>query len=375
MILPQRVAIFLPSLGGGGAERVMMNLAGGLIDTGVQADLVIANASGPYRDQVPPEVRVFDLGAARVMAGLPGLVGYLRRERPTLLLTAVENANLTGALAGMLAGTPVFFTVHIDYVSFLQNQPGWKNRTVMTLMRFAVPLAKAVIAVSQGAASGFIRITGAPPRKVHAICNPLVTPDLLARAQQPLETGGFHGWFAPGEPPVVLGVGRLTAQKDFATLLRAFAHLRQQRPARLVILGEGEDRPMLEALARELGIEADVALPGFVQNPHACMGRAGVLAMSSRFEGFGNVLVEAMACGCPVVSTDCPSGPAEILEHGSYGALVPVGDFIALGGALAQTLDHPPDRAMLRQRADEFTVSKVTQRYLQVFAASLNAQS
>jgi glycosyltransferase involved in cell wall biosynthesis len=372
--LPQRVAIFLPSLGGGGAERVMMNLAGGLIDAGVGADLVIANASGPYRDQVRPEVRMFDVGASRVMASLPGLVRYLRQERPTLLLTAVENANLTGAVAGMIARTPVFFTVHIDYASFLQNQPGWKNRVVMTLMRFVVPLAKGVIAVSQGAADGFIRVTGAPRHKLHAIYNPLVTPDLLMHAQQPLEKGDFNDWFAPGQPPVVLGVGRLTAQKDFATLIRAFAHLRQQRPARLVILGEGEDRPILEALTRELGIEADVALPGFVQNPHAYMARAGVLAMSSRFEGFGNVLVEAMACGCPVVSTDCPSGPAEILQQGKYGALVPVGNSVALAEALSQTLDHPPDPA-LQQRADEFAVSKVTQRYLQVFAASLNAQS
>jgi glycosyltransferase involved in cell wall biosynthesis len=209
--------------------------------------------------------------------------------------------------------------------------------------------------------------TGIPRERISTIYNPVVPPELLTRAKAPLE----HPWFEPDSPPVLLGVGRLSAQKDFPTLLRAFARVRRLRPARLIILGEGKRpgyRPELLALARELGVGEDVQLPGFAENPYAYMARASVFVMSSAWEGLPSVLVEALACGCPVVSTDCPSGPREILQGGRYGRLVPVGDAEALAKAILATLDAPPDGEMLRTRGAEFSVGASTQRYLDVLS-------
>jgi glycosyltransferase involved in cell wall biosynthesis len=201
-----------------------------------------------------------------------------------------------------------------------------------------------------------------PRERIDAIHNPVVTPELAARAAALLD----DPWFQPGEPPVIIGVGRLAVQKDFGTLLRAFARVRSRRPARLVVLGEGDQRPRLERLAEELGVAADVRFPGFVDNPLAYMRRAAVFALSSIYEGLGNVVVEALACGCPVVSTDCPGGPAEILGHGRFGRLVPVGDSDAFGDALLAVLDDPRESSPLLARARDFSASVIADRYLDV---------
>ena len=200
-----------------------------------------------------------------------------------------------------------------------------------------------------------------PAESIQTIYNPVVTADLLNQAQAPIE----HPWFAAGEPPVILGVGRLHPQKDFATLIRAFAIVRQKRPARLLILGgEPAEKQKLEALIHELQLEQDAQLFGFTDNPYAFMARAAVFALSSRYEGFGNVLVEAMATGTPVVSTDCESGPAEILENGKYGILVPVSNPGALAEALLATLEKSLDLDILQKRAQEFTNEKIAAQYL-----------
>ncbi|HEX6015774.1 MAG TPA: glycosyltransferase, partial [Geminicoccaceae bacterium] len=226
--------------------------------------------------------------------------------------------------------------------------------------------ADAVVAVSAGVADDLAATAGLPRRLVTVVHNPVVPSDVDRRAAEPVD----DPWLEPGEPPVILGVGRLVPQKGFPTLLRAFAQVRQQRPARLVILGEAADRRAtvkrtaeLQKLAAELGIADSVALPGYAVNPFAWMARAGVFVLSSTHEGFGNVLPEALACGCPVVSTDCPSGPAEILENGRWGQLVPVGDDQAMARAILAVLATPPDRAALRSRATAFTVDAAIGRY------------
>jgi glycosyltransferase involved in cell wall biosynthesis len=222
--------------------------------------------------------------------------------------------------------------------------------------------ADCIIAVSEGVADDLVSVAGLARSEIRVIYNPVVTPELVARAEEPL----VHPWLVPGAAPVVLGAGRLSPQKDFATLLRAFAQVRAARPVRLIILGEGELRGQLEAQAAALGVSEDIQFPGFVDNPYAYMRRAGVFVLSSAWEGFGIVLVEAMACGAPVVSTDCPVGPAEILDGGRYGPLVPVGD----GGALAQSilsmLDRPMDPERLRARAGDFALDKIGRQYLEV---------
>src|SRR3954452_14198277 len=226
-------------------------------------------------------------------------------------------------------------------------------------MRRAYGQGDAVVAVSDGVADALARVTGLPRGLIRTIHNPVVGPELEALSREPVA----HPWLAPGQPPVVLSAARLTVQKDLPTLLRAFALLRARRAVRLLILGDLPTPERTEAsigelrdLAYRLGVAADVELPGFVENPYAWMARASLFALSSAYEGFGNVLVEAMACGCPVVSTDCPSGPAEILDGGRYGPLVPVGDAEALAEAMARVLAAPPERAELVARADQFSV-------------------
>jgi glycosyltransferase involved in cell wall biosynthesis len=222
--------------------------------------------------------------------------------------------------------------------------------------------ADCIVAVSEGVADDLVSEVGLPRSAIRVIYNPVVTPELAARAEEPL----VHPWLVPGSAPVLLAAGRLSAQKDFPTLLRAFARVRAARPARLIILGEGELRAQLEAQAVALGLGEDVQFPGFVENPYAYMRRAGVFVLSSAWEGFGIVLVEAMACGAPVVSTDCPVGPAEILEGGRYGPLVPIGDDGALAHAILSALDCPMDPERLRARAGDFALEKIGRQYLEV---------
>ncbi len=357
------VSLFLPSLRGGGAERVMLLLAHGFARRGVAVDLVLAKAEGAYLKQVPSEVRVVDLNASRVLWSLPRLIRYLKRVRPPALLSALDHANIIAILARRIARTPtrVIVSVHNTMSIATRTSSTPRAHLIPFLARRLFPSADRVVAVSQGVADDAMQLYRLPRDKVQVIYNPVVTPELLDLANQTLD----HPWLAEGQPPVLLGVGRLTAQKDFPTLIHAVARVRQQRKARLLILGEGEDRPALESLIRQLGLEQDAALPGFVENPFAYMKRAAVFVLSSRWEGLPTALIEAMACGTPVVSTDCPSGPREILEDGKWGKLVPVGDPEKLAEAILETLDNPPayNPAV---RATDFSLEKAVEAYLNV---------
>ena len=234
------------------------------------------------------------------------------------------------------------------------------------LMKIFYPRADGVVAVSKGVADDLAVVIGLPRERITVIYNPVVTPELLQKAQEPID----HPWFHPGEPPVILGVGRLTKQKDFPTLIQAFALVRKERPARLIILGEGEDRYELEELIRKLGIASDVDMPGFVDNPYKYMAYSTVFVLSSAWEGLPTVLIEAMACGCPVVSTNCHSGPAEILENGKYGKLVAVGDAAGLAEAMVGTLDAPESLNVVR-RAQDFGVEQAVAGYLEIFGCQV----
>ncbi len=361
-----KVALFFHALLGGGVERVMINLARGFVSRGLEVDMVLGRVTGPLLDQVPPGVRLVDLGVSRMHSALPGLVRYLRRERPQALLSALDHSNVIALVARALARVPtrVVVSIHFNTAQVIQHATSLRDRLlrVWTYPTYTY-WADAVVAVSQGAAEDLIRYSRIPPEKIHVIYNPVVTPELFRAAEEPLE----DPWFAPGEPPAILGVGRLTAQKDFPTLIRAFGLVLKEQPARLVILGEGEERPGLEALVQELGIADRVRLPGFVSNPYKYMKRASVFVLPSRWEGFGNVLVEALALGTPVVSTDCPSGPAEILEGGKWGRLVPMENPRALANAILATLSEPGPPPGLRERmVERFGLENVVDQYLAV---------
>jgi len=369
----ERVALFLPSLAGGGAERVMLNLAGALSAYGYPVDLLVADPEGELAGQVPPGVSLVPFGVRRVSAGLPQLIRYLRKSQPAVLLTAMDHANLVGLLGRWLSRTRVrtVLSVHIAFSpAFLGRQRG-RGRLIRWLARLTYRYADAIVAVSRGVAESLEQELGLRPNAVRVIPNPLVLPEIGPLAA----VAPAHPWFAEGEPPVILGAGRLAPQKDFPTLIRAVAQLRSERPARLVILGEGEDRPALAQLIKELGLEQNAELIGFQENPYSYLSRAAVVVLSSAYEGFGNVLVEAMACGTPVVSCDCPSGPSEILDYGRYGPLVAVGDAAGLARAIATTLDRPPARSMLVERAEDFAVDRILPTYLEVLGLRARPQT
>jgi len=360
----------MPGLTIGGVERVMLELAKSFCKKGIVVDLVVSDASGPLKNAIPSGVQVIDLKARRVLWSFPRLVKYLRKCRPDAIISAKDYQNIVVLWAVKFSDvvTKTIVTTHIDVSVDWKQSKGLKSRLIPYLVRYCYPWADHVVTVSQGARNSLAKIAGLPMEKIKVIYNPVLTPELLVKADEPLD----HPWFAPEEPPVVLSVGRLTEQKDYTTLIQAFALVRKERSARLMILGDGEDRPKLEALVQELGLEGEVALPGFVDNPYKYMKRAKVFVLSSKWEGLPTVLIEALACGCPVVSTDCPSGPAEILEGGKWGPLVPVGDVHSLAKAILQVLERPPDRELLRKRGLEFHVERAVQQYLELLRAYPN---
>lgn len=363
-----RIAIFIPDLVVGGAQRSMIKLAGGLAARDYRMDMVLAHATGPLLSEVPQSVRVVDLGARRVRASLPPLIRYLRREQPTALLS-VLHANLIALWARRLSGIPRRLVVSERNTLSSEVRvyaPDFRMRALPALVRHFYPWADCVVAVSEGVAEDLATYAKLPRHCIRTIYNPIVTPELRAMAQSSLD----HPWFDPGAPPVVLAVGRLTAQKDFPTLLRAFARVRQSRSARLLILGEGDERPRLETLAKQLNIQDDLGLPGFVDNPHPYMTKAAAFVLTSRWEGLPGVLIEAMYCGAPLVSTDCPSGPREILANGRYGRLVPVGDAASLAcaieAALRSEVPRPPQESWHR-----YTLERVVDQYEQVLLGGI----
>jgi glycosyltransferase involved in cell wall biosynthesis len=357
----------------------MVDLARGFAERGHRVDLLAIRPRGELRGALGPGVRVLSLAGAltrlplvagskrrRALAAVLPLAAWLRRERPDALLATSHSTNVAAAIAGRLARAPTRVVLRFD--SQLSRSPRLAGtRTQRRRERRArryFPRADAWIAISEGVADDAARLLGLPRARITAIHNPVITPELLRQIAAPVD----EPWLAPGGPPVVLGVGRLVPQKDFATLVRAFARVRAGREVRLLVLGEGPERAALETLAAELGVASDVRFAGRVAAPPAYMARAAVFALSSAWEGFGRVLVEALAAGCPVVSTDCPSGPREILAGGEFGPLVPVGDAEALALAIDRLLDRPPERARLRERAAEFSLERGVERYLEVLA-------
>ena len=291
---------------------------------------------------------------------LPGLTNFLEKTRPDALLTAKTLGNLVGLLAVKRArtGTRIVVSdrVHLS-TSIDRSRRSWKGERLPRLVRELYPNADGVVAISDAVAEDLATVGDLPEGRVITIHNGLLRAGALDLP------AADHPWF-DGEAPVILGVGRLAQQKDFATLIRAFALLRKQRTAKLMILGEGRERPDLEALLDSLGLKADVLMPGFVDNPFAYLKAASLFVMSSTHEGFGNALLEALASGCPAMSTDCPAGPREILADGKIGPLVPVGDAEAMAAAMMRMLDDPPEPSLLLNRAADFSMDRVAERYL-----------
>ena len=359
-----QIALFLPSLEGGGAERVMINLAEGFAAEGRQVDLVLVKAEGAYLDKVPEQVRIIDLKCTRVVTSLFQLAGYLRKEKPVSLLSAMDHANVIAILAKQFAGvtTRVAVSVHSTLSVEVEKAKSWRGKIMPWFINKTYPKADAIIAVSTGVAEDLSQITRLHLSAIKVIYNPVVTPELEKKRHQALD----HPWFKENQVPVLLAVGRLSEQKDFTNLIKGFAIIRKQRECRLLILGEGEQRKQLETLIDRLELNEEVQMPGFVENPYAFMSKADIFVLSSAWEGLVTVMIEALACGTPIVSTDCPSGSSEILEAGKYGRLVPVGDSQALAAAVIATLDEEADTERLIVRANDFTQDTSVKQYLAI---------
>lgn len=362
----ERVAVFQTAMEVGGVERVLLNLLRELDDRGYAVDLVLTRPEGEFLSDVPDGVGIVDLDPPAVpgigvFSVIPSLTSYLRRAEPDALVSAKPHTNLVALAAAGLSGTETrtVLSIHAMLSHHLENVDTFKYRTTMRLSKHLYRFADEIVVASEGAkidAASMLQLSAESMRVIH---NPVVTPRLIERSRAPLD----HPWFTDDAPPVVLSVGRLHQHKNYETLVRAFARVRAARDARLVIIGEGDRRDRLTSLVEDLGLDDDVSLPGSETNPYPYMRRASVFALSSITEALPLALVEAMACSCPVVATDCSSGTVEILDGGRVGPLVPVNDPDALADAILETMNDPPNEAVLRERAADFSVGTIVDEY------------
>jgi glycosyltransferase involved in cell wall biosynthesis len=357
-----KIAIFTSFSGRGGVERMIVNLCRGLVEQGRAVDLVLVKSHSEHLDSLPESVNLVRLGTRHTLGSVFALARYLKRERPVAVLAAKDRAGRVALLARRLSGARCRLVLRIGTtVSAALEGRSLLRRWLWYLpMRLIYPHFDAIVAVSQGVANDLQAITGLAAERFTVIRNPVVTPELLMMSEQPVD----HPWFNDGGAPIIMGMGRLTRQKDFPTLLKAFAEVVGESDCRLMIIGEGRDRQPLRNLADELGVTEAVALVGFQSNPYSYLRHAGLFVLSSAWEGSPNALTEAMALGLPVVSTDCPSGPREVLAGGRIAPLVPVGDVEALSEAIRSVLESPAEAARMRQAVDAFNIASSSRQYL-----------
>lgn len=366
-----RIAILLASLADGGVGKMRTRLANAFVEHGYQVDVLLGKSDSPYSRLLDRSVRVIDIGTTNAITGVPRLAFYLHRERPSMLLTQRIRVNVLALRARRLSRVrvPVFVTANTHMSTQFASMVPAKQHQQMALLRRYYPRNDGIIAISRGVATDLAGLLGWPVEQIPVVYNPVVSPDMDRLAQASPE----HPWLNSRESPVVLAMGRLEPQKDFPTLLRAFRRVRERQVARLIILGEGKEREPLHRLSEQLGIAADVDMPGFQPNPYAYLARADLFAFSSAWEGFGNALAESLSLGTPVVATDCPSGPSEILDDGRYGPLVPVGDDAALAEAILATLANPLTPETLKAGAARFTVERSAEAYLRAMGLASSA--
>lgn len=347
--------------GDGGVERMVTNLLQGFVARGVAVDLLLIKARGSFLDLIPPQVNVVRLGARHTLTSLPSLIRYLRLTRPDALLAAKHRAGIIALVARRWARFNGRIVIRIGTtVSAALQGKLWLRRFIwFASMRYFYPQADAIVAVSDGVRDDIHAITHLADEKLRVIRNPVITERLYEAASQSPD----HPWFAE-KVPVIMASGRFTRQKGFLTLIRAFAIVRKKKNCRLMILGRGGEQRQYEQLAAELGVANDLALPGFMVNPYAYIARARLFVLSSLWEGSPNVLAEAMALGIPVVATDCPSGPRELLQGGRYGSLVRMNDHDGLAAAMLEALEKPFDPEFIREAVAGYHADISAQQYL-----------
>jgi glycosyltransferase involved in cell wall biosynthesis len=364
---PLSVAIYMHDLAGGGVERQSLGLAREFMNRGVGVTLVLHRSSGELSEIVPAGLPIVDLKSSRTIADVAPLARYLRAARPDVLLANVDHNNVAALMAKALAGggTRVVICQHNPVAHDRISKENWTYRLVPYAYFLLSPFINSAVAVSGGVAAELMSIAGLPRAKVKTIHNPVISGDFAARCRR----SAGHPWCADRNHRLFVTAGRLVPQKDHETLLRALALHRERMPSRLLVLGAGPMLERLQTLAGDIGVLDAVQFTGFQDNPLPLFRDADAFVLSSRTEGFGNVLVEAMGCGTPVIATDCPHGPAEILDDGRYGLLVPPGEPAALAAAMDRvtTLRDQFPEPVLKARAAEFSYAVCADRYLNLF--------
>ncbi|MDL0137059.1 glycosyltransferase [Halobacterium salinarum] len=348
----------------GGAERVARNLCKGLVDCGYEVDLVLVEATGKLLDDLPDAVSIVDLNASRILRSFRPLHEYLSTREPDVLYSMMTEPNIVAVLTHRLARVDSQLVVS-EHNMLSHSSESVKDQFTRAGAWSLYSLADDVVAVSEGVRDDLVANTRLDSTNISVIYNPVDVELIRDQATKPAD----HQWLADDSLRVVLAGGRHEPQKGFDTLLEAFSRI-SEADVRLVLFGTGPETESLRAHAYALGVGDRVSFPGFVENPFSYMMSADAFVLSSEYEGFGLVLIEALACGCPVVSTDCESGPAEILENGTYGPLVPVGDTNALADAIIGTLEDPLDSDTLKQRADDFDIKSSVAQYDLLFGSS-----
>ncbi len=357
----RRIAMVLANMSGGGAERVALTLIQHFIAKGHSVDLILAEAKGELLPLVPPAARVIDLKATRIRGALSGLWQYFRREKPDAVQISMWPLTIVGILAHRLAASPARLMVS-DHVAY--SQPFLSEREQRLLRwttRLFYPLADFRVVVSARGADDLAAISGIPRDRFDVIYNPIAPPAAIRT-----NTSVEQLWGPEGSR--IISVGSLKEQKNHALLLRAFANVRDTK-AKLMILGEGHLRNDLEQLATELGIAGRLLMPGFTTDAWPYLASADLFALSSDYEGFPLVLPEAMYAGLPIVSTDCVSGPSELLDGGRFGRLVPCGDAKAMTDAIDEAISRPKEPEKVRQRAAQLTGANVFARYTELLTS------
>lgn len=365
-----RISIFVPKMSGGGIARTRATLAEGFVAVrGTEVDFVLETTGGSLQNLIPREARVFEVGQLRFWRLIWALKKYLSEERPDVMLTSKEIHTFAVVIARWISRsqTRIFATVHGDFrMRLLNNRKKSEIYWIPIAVRFFYSMIEGVTAVSKGVGHALPKETGLSARRIYCIYDPYDLPLIRREA----EAGVQHLWLHEDrEMPCILAAGRLAAQKDYETLLVAHKKLQKISPVRLIILGEGPEKIAIKNMIQELGTSDLVDLVGFVKNPFPYMVRADAFVLSSIWEGLGGVLVQALALGVPIVATDCPHGPREVLDDGRLGELVPVRDPDALANAIHRTLKSPPNRERLRASAERFAKETIAAAYLKLFSS------
>ncbi len=360
-----RIALFTRYLTMGGIQKNMMKLANEFVRRGYSVDIVLAKEGGEVKDELIPGVRIVDLNSRRMIGALPGLTRYINSNKPAAILSGEQPSNFIALWSKMLSSSDTKFviSVHQNMTLYSRTVPFWYRRMIPALIRIFYPLAHLIVPVSRGIGEDLLQFSPNLKSKTKPVYNPVIDETIFEKADEPVT----HPWFSP-DYSTILAVGRLSPEKNFGLLIRSFARIHTEIPdLRVIILGDGVQKDHLKELADKQGVADKVDFKGFVKNPYAYMARADVFVLSSIFEGLPTALIESLACGCPVVSTNCPSGPDEILKGGEYGKLVPVNDEEALAAAIKESLSEHHEKSVLRKRAEDFSVQNSVDQYLDIF--------